>query len=84
VQELMRISADHLGDYVRRWRGVEVEAVLEGAPLPGGEGSGVSGNYLRLEIAGIPKDDFRPKALALCRIERAGDPCKARFLRYRS
>ena len=59
-----------------------VEAVLEGDLLPGGVGRGVSGNYLKLEIAGIPRGDFRPKALASCRIEKPGDPCEARFLRY--
>ena len=82
VRELLRVSADHLADYIRGWRGATVEAVLEGDLLPGGRGRGVSGNYLKLQIAGIPEGDFRPKALASCRIEKPGDPCEARFLRY--
>jgi threonylcarbamoyladenosine tRNA methylthiotransferase MtaB len=82
VQELMRISADHLADYIRGWQDATVEAILEGDALSGGVARGVSDNYLKLEIAGIPEGDFRPKALAFCRIERPGNPCRARFLRY--
>ena len=68
--------------YRREWLGREVEAVLEKRGA-GGAWLGLSGNYLRLAVQGVPPGGESPAApgkLVRVRIEGCGNPCQAVFL----
>jgi len=67
VKALLDLGRRGLGDYVERWIGVEVPAVLEGKSWDRAIGA-TSENYLKLEIRGLPPQTHSGQAV-LCRIE---------------
>jgi threonylcarbamoyladenosine tRNA methylthiotransferase MtaB len=83
VRALVALS-ENLGErYRRSWEGREVEVVLEDRRLPGREGEGwegVSENYLKVLVYGIPDGLAAPGRLLRARIEGHGDPCAGRYL----
>ena len=83
VQALVALS-ERLGEsYRRSWEGREVQVVLEDRRLPGREGQaweGVSENYLKVLVYGIPAALAAPGRLFRARIEGPEDPCSARYL----
>jgi threonylcarbamoyladenosine tRNA methylthiotransferase MtaB len=90
---LLDFSDRLLDRYVSRWKGREVEAVLEesaggsarmartGAGAPAGdEWIGLTGNYLKARIRGIPPDHAGRGRLVRLLIEETGPTCTGRFL----
>jgi threonylcarbamoyladenosine tRNA methylthiotransferase MtaB len=77
--ELAAVARAQSLAYARSWVGREVEALLESGR--GGKARGTSGNYLKLEIAGVPG----PAAgrLVSARVTGAGERCAAAFLGFR-
>ena len=78
VERLTELARRFRRDYIGRWEGKEVEAVVEaGKGLPKGFAAGVSENYLKLLIACDGEalaEKPAPGALLRCRILRSGSP----------
>jgi len=70
VEQLMELAARGRREYIRRWEGKEVEAVVErGDDLAEGLAAGVSENYLKIRVN--YENDLRPSpgSLIRCRIK---------------
>jgi threonylcarbamoyladenosine tRNA methylthiotransferase MtaB len=70
VERLMELAARGRREYIRRWEGKEVEAVVErGDDLAEGLAVGVSENYLKIHVnyGNTPRPS--PGSLILCRIK---------------
>ncbi len=88
ARELGGISRALLDSYTRSWLGKEVEVLLESsrrAGIPEGPPSaarGVSGNYLKVIVEGLPsrdeRDDLKGK-IARVRLRESGQVCRASF-----
>jgi len=80
VHELLSLSARLHRTYIQRWLGRQVEVVLEkdGATVDGGW-RGLSGNYLKVLVLGVPGEAGRAGNLVQAVIEQAGNPCRGRF-----
>ncbi len=88
---LLRLSERLYARYVSQWVGREEEAVLEepesapearaepGCASPGGGWIGLTGNYLRVRVAGLPPQAASRGRMVQVRIERAGPICAASF-----
>jgi threonylcarbamoyladenosine tRNA methylthiotransferase MtaB len=66
--------------YARSWVGRDVEVLLEG-----GEGTrawGVSGNYLKVDVGGVPAADAAEGRIARARITSESGKCSGRFLGF--
>jgi threonylcarbamoyladenosine tRNA methylthiotransferase MtaB len=77
----LAVLAEEAGaSYVRRWMGRKVEVLLEG------KGSarphGVSANYLKVTVNGMPRDTAAPGRVVRAEITGAGRTCAARFLGF--
>lgn len=69
VELLTALAREGRRDYILRWKGKEVEAVIEkGEGLPHGFAPGVSENYLKLLIACGGESAPAPGSLVRCRI----------------
>ncbi len=83
VEALVALS-ERLGErYRRSWEGREVEVVLEDRRLPGPEGEaweGVSENYLKVCVYGIPDGLAAAGRMLRARIESHENPCTGRYL----
>jgi len=68
--------------YAEQWRGREVEMVLEGRQAHGGgEGwRGLSENYLKILVGGVPGALARSGGLVRVRIDDIGAVCRGSFL----
>ncbi|MBN2552813.1 MAG: tRNA (N(6)-L-threonylcarbamoyladenosine(37)-C(2))-methylthiotransferase MtaB [Spirochaetales bacterium] len=80
--ELLRLSDTLHERYKERWVGRKLEVVLEreGSSSEPGVWRGLSQNYLRVLVEGIPGQAGRMGALVQTVIDRAGDPCRGRFV----
>ena len=87
AERLREISSKQLQAYIASWSGRAVAAVIEGDIGSDGTAAGLSENYLKLVIRGIPRgegrdaEDVRAGSLVECRISGPEDPCTAEFLR---
>jgi len=80
--ELGRISKALLQAYTQRWVGKETDVLIESGPgRAAGEARGVSGNYLKVSVDGIPADANRKGKMIRVRITRSGEICSAVFVR---
>jgi threonylcarbamoyladenosine tRNA methylthiotransferase MtaB len=82
VRELLALSDRLLEDYTKGWKGRALQAIVEGAVTDEGQSKGLTGNYLKLLIHGLPVPEARAGMLVSCRIETPGNPSRARFLRF--
>jgi len=80
AREAAAVSADLAGAYARRWVGREVAVLLEGRA--GRRGRGVSENYLKVDVRGIPEGEAGPGRIARARITEAGDIMGASFVDF--
>jgi threonylcarbamoyladenosine tRNA methylthiotransferase MtaB len=85
-QELLALSEKLSRDYHHLWKEKEVDVVLEKKTGSSKENSvtfsGLSGNYLRLQVTDIPGDQARRGILVRCRILEPGNPGTAVFLAF--
>jgi threonylcarbamoyladenosine tRNA methylthiotransferase MtaB len=81
VHELLSLSEKLHEDYVERWAGRTVEVVLEKDGCEGG-GSwrGLSENYLKMLVDGVPGEAGTPGNLVQAVIDGAGNPCRGHFI----
>jgi threonylcarbamoyladenosine tRNA methylthiotransferase MtaB len=80
VHELLSLSAKLNETYTARWVGRRVEVVLEkGGSAPAGSWRGLSANYLKVLVQGVPGEEGRAGNLVQAVIEEAGNPCLGRF-----
>jgi threonylcarbamoyladenosine tRNA methylthiotransferase MtaB len=86
ARELVDISRRLQETYSRSWTGMEVEVLLE---TVGKEQSsdprtfaarGLSGNYLKVIVEGLPREENLRGRLALARLSAPGEVCRASFL----
>jgi len=80
AREVAALSAQLAGAYARRWVGREVAVLLEGRA--GRRGRGVSENYLKVDVRGIPEGEAEPGRIARARIMEAGAVMGARFVDF--
>jgi threonylcarbamoyladenosine tRNA methylthiotransferase MtaB len=83
ADELLLLSKKLTHTYISRFRGKHIEAILEKMIEKGDNGTvifqGLSGNYIRLTIKGIPAEQAKRGNLVKAVIEETGNPVKARF-----
>jgi threonylcarbamoyladenosine tRNA methylthiotransferase MtaB len=80
VHRLLALSEGLHESYIRRWVGRRVEVVLEkNGSAAGGGWRGLSENYLKVLVHGVPAEAGRAGKLVLAQIEEAGNPCRGRF-----
>jgi threonylcarbamoyladenosine tRNA methylthiotransferase MtaB len=81
VHRLLALSEKLHGIYIRRWQGRTVEVVLEEDGAPGtAKWRGLSENYLKILVDGVPREEGRAGNLVEVSIREAGDPCLGRFV----
>jgi threonylcarbamoyladenosine tRNA methylthiotransferase MtaB len=83
VRELVALSERQGQRYRRSWESREVQVVIEDRHLSTDDGEaweGVSENYLKVRVSGIPAGLAAPGRLLTVRIEGHGDPCTGRYL----
>jgi len=80
VHQLLSLSSRLHEAYTDRWVGRRVEVVLErGGSAAGGGWRGLSANYLKVLVEGVPPEAGRAGSLVQAVIEEGGDPCRGRF-----
>ena len=79
VHELLALSARLHQTYTERWVGRQLEVVLEKDGTAGDGWRGLSDNYLKVRVRGVPSEVGRAGNLVQAVIEQAGDPCLGRF-----
>jgi threonylcarbamoyladenosine tRNA methylthiotransferase MtaB len=80
ARELAAISRTLAAGYASRWIGREVEVLLEKKGSP--RARGVSQNYLKVDLAGVPEHSHAGGAMARAMITSAGPACKGAFLSF--
>jgi len=92
VKELISLSKELLERYKQRFVGRRVEAILERSSTaaaavsseqgeePAKKWRGLTGNYLKIEIEGIPQNYASPGRLVAAEITHGGEIYRARFL----
>ena len=81
VHQLLALSARLHQTYADRWVGRQVEVVLEkDGSAAGGGWRGLSENYLKVLVQGVPADEGWAGNLVRVQIEVAGDPCPGRYI----
>ena len=75
LRALGRLSAS---SYARSWVGREVEVLLEGQESA--RAWGVSGNYLKVDVSGVPAADEMEGSIVRARITSAQGTCRSLFL----
>lgn len=81
VGKLLSLSDSLHELYAGRWVGKRVEVVLERkrSQTDSGSWQGLSENYLKVLVEGVPDQLGAPGILAEALIEQAGNPCHGRF-----
>ena len=81
VGKLLSLSDSLHALYAGRWEGKRVEVVLERerSQTDSGSWQGLSENYLKVLVEGVPDQLGAPGILAEALIEQAGNPCHGRF-----
>jgi threonylcarbamoyladenosine tRNA methylthiotransferase MtaB len=80
VHRLLSLSSRLHESYTGRWVGRRVEVVLEkDGSAAGGRWRGLSANYLKVLVEGVPPEAGRAGSLVQAVIEEGGDPCRGRF-----
>ena len=80
AHDLLDLSAPLHRIYTERWVGRQVEVVLEKDRTAAGDGwRGLSENYLKVLVRGVPAETGRAGNVVQAVIEQAGDPCLGRF-----
>ena len=79
ARDLGNLSRELAASYARSWIGREVEVLLEGKPGISSH-QGVSENYLKVAVRGIPQGEGIPGEIARARLAEADGRCKADFL----
>ncbi len=81
VGKMLSLSGSLHELYTGRWVGKRVEVVLERERFQTGSGSwrGLSENYLKVLVEGVPDQLETPGILVEALIEQAGNPCHGRF-----
>jgi len=81
VGKLLSLSDSLHALYAGRWVGKRVEVVLEreGPQTDSGSWQGLSENYLRVLVEGVPDKVGTRGILVEALIEQAGNPCRGRF-----
>jgi threonylcarbamoyladenosine tRNA methylthiotransferase MtaB len=79
VHQLLALSARLHQVYSDRWVGRQVEVVLEKNNSAAGW-RGLSENYLKVLVHGVPPEAGRAGAPVQAVIEQAGDPCLGRYV----
>ncbi|MCK5008774.1 MAG: tRNA (N(6)-L-threonylcarbamoyladenosine(37)-C(2))-methylthiotransferase MtaB, partial [Spirochaetales bacterium] len=81
VGKLLSLSDSLHELYAGRWEGKRVEVVLERkrSQTDSGSWQGLSENYLKVLVEGVPDQLGAPGILAEALIEQAGNPCHGRF-----
>jgi threonylcarbamoyladenosine tRNA methylthiotransferase MtaB len=81
VRKLLSLSESLHELYTGRWVGKRVKVVLERERSQTDPGSwqGLSENYLKVLVEGVPDQLGTPGILAETLIEQAGSPCRGRF-----
>jgi threonylcarbamoyladenosine tRNA methylthiotransferase MtaB len=82
AREAAAVSAELAARYVQRWVGRDVAVLLEGRE--GRPGRGVSENYLKVDVRGIPEGEARPGRIARARIIEAGAIMSGRFVDFKA
>jgi threonylcarbamoyladenosine tRNA methylthiotransferase MtaB len=80
ARELAALAQLSGAAYARRWVGREVEVLLEGRG--GARPVGVSANYLKVAVSGVPRDAAAPGNVVRAGITAAGRTCSARFIGF--
>jgi tRNA A37 methylthiotransferase MiaB len=80
ARQLALLAEESGAAYAGRWVGREVEVVLEGRA--GAYPHGVSANYLKVLVNGVPREEARPGRMLRARIAAAGRTCTAHFLGF--
>jgi threonylcarbamoyladenosine tRNA methylthiotransferase MtaB len=78
ARELAALAQVFGAAYARRWVGREVEVLLEGRS--GARPHGVSANYLKVLVNGVPRGAAAPGSVVRAEITEAGRTCSARFI----
>jgi threonylcarbamoyladenosine tRNA methylthiotransferase MtaB len=80
VRSLLALSEELVETYRASWMGRDVRAVVEGKIASDGTARGLSENYLKLLIHGIPAGKVESGMLVRCRIDESPAPLTARFV----
>ncbi len=80
ARELVALSRRLKMEYARSWMGREVEVLLEGGGRQGSSPAGVSANYLKVHVNGMPPGDAKAGRLARVRLTAPGEVCQADFI----
>jgi threonylcarbamoyladenosine tRNA methylthiotransferase MtaB len=80
--QLAGISRSLLDAYSQTWVGRDVEVLVEAAEpsRSTGEARGVSGNYLKVRVAGVPSASNEKGKMIRARVAQPGAVCRAAFL----
>lgn len=80
VHRLLSLSSRLHESYTGRWVGRRVELVLErDGSAAGGSWRGLSANYLKVLVEGVPPEAGKAGSLVQAVIEEGGEPCRGRF-----
>ena len=85
ARDLGAISRILLDRYARAWLGREVEVLIEGGAAPSrppGSAHGVSANYLKVMVEGVPIEEKLKGKLVRARLTESGEICSACFLGF--
>ncbi len=78
ARELRALGRLYASSYARSWVGRDVEVLLEGQD--GAKAWGVSGNYLKVDVNGVPAADEVEGSIVRARITSAHGSCRSLFL----
>ena len=85
AREVSALAGELGAAYARRWVGRQVDVLLEGGAArhrSAGSTRGVSENYLKVEVHGIPEGKAMPGLIARAEITAAGTVSSAAFIRF--
>ena len=85
AREIGRLSEELARAYEGRWVGRECEVLLEAARARRGRAGaarGVSENYLKVDVLGVPDGQAAPGRIARVRISAAGAIMSGSFLEF--
>lgn len=78
ARELRALGRQSASSYAHSWVGRDVEVLLEGRE--GARAWGVSGNYLKVDVSGVPAADGGEGSIVRARITSANGMCRGLFL----
>ena len=80
ARELTALARQLSAAYAKSWIGRDVDVLLEGCRGP--EARGVSGNYLKVEVTGVPAVENASGRMARARVSAVRQACEALFLHF--